>query len=56
MDILVNEAGIITQTAWRIFPDCEYHGSRLSLSLGHSGLGFVSDFDIRVSDLTAKLL
>ena len=32
------------------------HGNRLFLSLRHSGFGLVSDFDIRISDLTVTAL
>jgi len=38
----------MTQTVQRIFPAHKHHGGRLFLSLGHSGFGFVSDFDIRI--------
>jgi hypothetical protein len=41
----------MTHTVWRIFPLPKHRGGRLFLSLGHSDLGFVSDFDIRISEL-----
>ncbi len=41
----------MTQTAHFNLPVHKHHGGRLFLSLRHSGFGFVSDFDIRISDL-----
>jgi hypothetical protein len=43
------------QTAWRIFSVHGHHRARLFLSLGNLDFGFVSDFDIRISDLTMIL-
>jgi hypothetical protein len=44
------------KTAWNSFPVRKHYSGILYLSLGHSGFGFVSDFDIRISDLTVLLL
>jgi hypothetical protein len=43
------------QTIWRIFPTRNDRKGKLFLSLEHSGFGFVSDFDIRISALTMIL-
>jgi hypothetical protein len=44
------------QIAWRSFPGHGHFSDMLFSSLGHSGFGFVSDFDILISDLTVLSL
>ncbi len=44
------------KTAWHSFSVRKDKSGTLFTSLGHSGFGFVSDFDIQISDLTVLLL
>jgi hypothetical protein len=46
----------MTQTLWLIFAAQKHHRGCLFLSLEHSGFGFVSDFYIRISDLTVLMI